>query len=52
MYIKSLTVDKFRNYTHESLDLCPGTNVFYGDNAQGKGEKYGKVNSFEFHSVM
>lgn len=36
MYIQNLTVDKFRNYEHESLSLSPGTNIFYGNNAQGK----------------
>lgn len=36
MYIKSLTVDKFRNYFHESVELSEGVNVFYGKNAQGK----------------
>ncbi len=36
MYIKSLTVDNFRNYVHENIEFCPTTNVFYGNNAQGK----------------
>ena len=36
MHIKTLTVDKFRNYEHEFVELCSGTNVFYGNNAQGK----------------
>ncbi len=36
MYIKNLTVDKFRNYDHENIELCRATNVFYGNNAQGK----------------
>ncbi|MDY3929967.1 MAG: DNA replication/repair protein RecF [Clostridia bacterium] len=36
MYIKSLTVDNFRNYDHEQIKLCPTTNVFFGNNAQGK----------------
>ncbi len=36
MYIESLQLKNFRNY--ESLDLLfdPGTNILYGDNAQGK----------------
>lgn len=36
MFIKSLTVNDFRNYTKEHIELCPNTNVFFGDNAQGK----------------
>ena len=36
MYIKTLTLDYFRNYEHESIQLCPTINVFYGNNAQGK----------------
>ena len=36
MHIKSLTVDNFRNYEHEQINLCPNINVFYGNNAQGK----------------
>ena len=36
MYIKSLTLDYFRNYEHENIQLCPAINVFYGNNAQGK----------------
>ena len=36
MYIESVQLKNFRNY--ESLDLLldRGTNIFYGDNAQGK----------------
>ena len=36
MYIKSLTVENFRNYEHEKIEFLPTTNVFYGNNAQGK----------------
>ena len=36
MYIKSLGVENFRNYQKEELTLSPGTNVFFGNNAQGK----------------
>lgn len=36
MHITSLTLDSFRNYEHEHIELCPSTNVFFGDNAQGK----------------
>ncbi len=36
MHITSLTLDSFRNYDHEHIELCPSTNVFFGNNAQGK----------------
>lgn len=36
MYLKSLELNNFRNYEKLSLELNPGTNIFYGDNAQGK----------------
>lgn len=36
MYIKSLTVENFRNYKQERLEFSPETNIFYGNNAQGK----------------
>ncbi len=36
MYISTLKLDHFRNYDSLSLDFSPGTNLFYGDNAQGK----------------
>ncbi len=36
MYIKSLTAKNFRNYSLEEVYLSPETNVFYGNNAQGK----------------
>ena len=36
MYIKSLVVENFRNYKKQELKLSPGTNVFFGNNAQGK----------------
>ncbi len=36
MIIKSLDVSGFRNYDRLSLPLHSGTNIFYGDNAQGK----------------
>ncbi len=36
MYIKSLTAKNFRNYAFEEVHLSPETNVFYGNNAQGK----------------
>ncbi|MGN1022099.1 MAG: DNA replication/repair protein RecF [Lachnospiraceae bacterium] len=36
MYIKSLQLADFRNYETLSLEFSPGTNILYGDNAQGK----------------
>lgn len=34
--IKSLELKNYRNYEALSLELSPGTNIFFGDNAQGK----------------
>ena len=36
MYISSLTLTNFRNYSKEKIEFSPHTNVIYGDNAQGK----------------
>ena len=36
MYIESMELKDFRNYEFLSLRLDKGTNIFYGDNAQGK----------------
>ena len=36
MYIKSLELQNFRNYKSLYLKLDKGTNILYGDNAQGK----------------
>ena len=36
MRIDRIRLDHFRNYTELDLTLDPGTNLFYGDNAQGK----------------
>ena len=36
MIIKSLEVSDYRNYDRMCLSLHEGTNIFYGDNAQGK----------------
>ena len=36
MIIQSIELNNFRNYEQLSLFLDPGTNIFYGDNAQGK----------------
>jgi len=34
--IKSLELKNYRNYKALSIEPSPGTNIFYGDNAQGK----------------
>ena len=36
MIIKNIRLQDYRNYEFLDLSLDPGTNVFYGDNAQGK----------------
>lgn len=36
MIIKSLELDNFRNYSSLSMNFDKGTNILYGDNAQGK----------------
>ena len=36
MVIQSLELTDFRNYESLHLDFSEGTNIFYGDNAQGK----------------
>lgn len=36
MYVRYLNLINFRNYKNVTLELCDGTNVFQGDNAQGK----------------
>ncbi len=36
MYIESMQLKDFRNYEELSLELSPGINIFYGNNAQGK----------------
>lgn len=36
MIIESIELKNYRNYEHLQLELSPGTNIFYGDNAQGK----------------
>lgn len=36
MLIKSMSLQNYRNYKALSLDFNPGTNIFYGSNAQGK----------------
>ena len=36
MYISELKLDQFRNYDSLDLAFSSGTNLFYGENAQGK----------------
>ena len=36
MYIKSLELKNYRNYESLCINISPGTNILYGDNAQGK----------------
>ena len=36
MIIKSIELQKFRNYGQLQIEFCPGTNILFGDNAQGK----------------
>ncbi len=36
MILKSIELTDYRNYDHLSLSFDKGTNIFYGDNAQGK----------------
>lgn len=36
MYIESVQLKNFRNYESLEIDLDKGTNILYGDNAQGK----------------
>lgn len=36
MIIKSMNLKNYRNYRELCIDFDPNTNIFYGDNAQGK----------------
>lgn len=36
MIVESIKLENFRNYRSLELAFDPGTNIFYGDNAQGK----------------
>lgn len=36
MYIKTIKLNNFRNYTNQEIDFKEGINLFVGDNAQGK----------------
>ena len=36
MIVESIELKNYRNYEELHMDLSPGTNILYGDNAQGK----------------
>ena len=36
MYIESIELKDYRNYKELHMDFSQGTNILYGDNAQGK----------------
>lgn len=36
MVVRTLELKNYRNYEDLSMELSPGTNILYGDNAQGK----------------
>ncbi len=36
MMIESIELENYRNYSRLHMDFSPGTNILYGDNAQGK----------------
>lgn len=36
MRVNRIALNGFRNYDFETAELSPGTNVIYGENAQGK----------------
>ena len=36
MYIQSLELKNYRNYDRLIIEFSSGTNILYGDNAQGK----------------
>ena len=36
MYIESIELKDYRNYTDLHMNFSQGTNILYGDNAQGK----------------
>lgn len=36
MYIESIRLNNFRNYESLEMNFNQGTNILYGDNAQGK----------------
>ena len=36
MYIKKISLENFRNYEKEEIELNKNINIIYGNNAQGK----------------
>ena len=36
MWINKIKINNFRNYNNLEIELNKGTNIFYGENAQGK----------------
>jgi len=36
MYVESIELSHYRNYDSAKIQLSPGVNIFFGDNAQGK----------------
>ena len=36
MIIRSIELQNYRNYDELQIEFCEGTNILYGDNAQGK----------------
>ena len=36
MIVESIELKNYRSYEELHIDLSPGTNILYGDNAQGK----------------
>ena len=36
MYIEHIRLKNFRNFIDENVEFCPGVNIIYGANAQGK----------------
>ena len=36
MYCKKISLENFRNIEKCDVSFCPGVNVLYGENAQGK----------------
>lgn len=48
MRINTLILENFRNYAYEEITFGPGTNVIYGDNAQGKTNLLEAICMFSF----
>lgn len=36
MYISNITLENFRNYNNQEINLNKNINIIYGNNAQGK----------------